>query len=178
MSLARSDVRPQNGGWTPTAYSKALKKNRSTRDTAPELLLRKALHRLGIRFRLHQPIGQRLTADIILPRYRLAVFIDGCFWHSCPEHGRAIKTGPNSSLWKAKMESIKERERRAARLLNEAGYRVMRLWECAILHDAANVALLVQRATQGPLPVVKPARGPIKRRCRKPSPNRRGGRWL
>src|SRR4051812_28557935 len=63
------------------------------RDTAPELAVRSELHRRGIRFRLHRPLipGMKRTVDIVLPSSKIAVFIDGCYWHSCPLHGSLPK---------------------------------------------------------------------------------------
>ena len=176
---AQNSLRPSDAErWVSTPHSSALMKNRSGRDTAPELLLRKSLHRLGVRFRLHQPIGQRLSVDILLPRSKLAVFVDGCFWHGCPAHGRVVASGPNRDVWAEKLRSVKEREKRAERLLAEAGYRVFRAWECAILADPNAVAAQVLCAASGSVSTAKPVPGPIKRRCRKPAENRRDGRWL
>ena len=74
------------------------------RDTGPELALRRELHRRGLRYRVdHAPIaGLRCRADIVFTRARVAVFVDGCFWHACPEHGN-IPTA-NREWWQAKLE--------------------------------------------------------------------------
>ena len=61
---------------------------RKKNDTAPEIVLRKALHAQGVRFRLHRQLAKGCTPDIVLPGRRIAVFVDGCFWHGCPKHGR------------------------------------------------------------------------------------------
>ena len=143
-------LRTPKESWITTEFSKALS-IRSSRNTGPEVTLRCALHALGLRFRLHRRIGERLTVDILLPRHRVAVFVDGCFWHGCPVHGHAVKGGPNRAEWANKLLYVKERERRAERLLSEAGFHVVRLWECAIRRDATRAAeavLFVIRSTR------------------------------
>ncbi len=76
--------------------------NRS-RDTAPELVVRRLVHAMGLRYRVHtRPLpGLRRTADLVFTRQRVAVFIDGCFWHGCPEHHR--QPGANSAYWSEKV---------------------------------------------------------------------------
>lgn len=99
-----------------------------SRDTTPEVKLRRALHARGLRFRLHVPIvGTRRTIDVALPRYRLAVFIDGCFWHGCSEH----KTVPqaNKAWWTEKIAKNRLRDRTTDALLENSGWRVLRVWE-------------------------------------------------
>ncbi|HZO06217.1 MAG TPA: very short patch repair endonuclease [Solirubrobacterales bacterium] len=105
-----------------------MKGNRK-RDTRPELALRSALHRLGLRYRVDtRPLRElRCKADVVFRRQRVAVFVDGCFWHSCPEHGTSPKT--NSSYWSAKIARNVERDRRNDAELNAAGWTVIRVWE-------------------------------------------------
>lgn len=109
------------------------------RDTAPELRLRSALHRRGLRFRVDLPItvlGRRpIRPDIAFTRLRVAVFLDGCFWHGCPEHGSAPKA--NASYWLPKIARNRERDRQADRLLRDAGWTVVRIWEHEPVGDAA-----------------------------------------
>jgi DNA mismatch endonuclease (patch repair protein) len=124
--------RSPEDAWLSTPSSKSLS-GRASRDTVPEILLRRALHRLGLRYRLHTRIGQRLTLDIDFTRKRLGVFVDGCYWHGgCPVHPRTPPRGPNAAAWLAKFASIAEREIRAAALLEARGYTVLRLRECEI----------------------------------------------
>lgn len=125
---------------TPTAaspaVSRSMRSNRST-DTTPELRLRSALHRRGRRFRKHRrPVpGLRCTADIVFPRHRVAVFVDGCFWHCCPTHGtRPVRNG---DWWAAKLDRNVERDRRNDRHLTEHGWTVLRVWE----HEDTDVAV-------------------------------------
>ncbi|MBF6138430.1 very short patch repair endonuclease [Nocardia farcinica] len=103
--------------------------NRS-RDTKPELKIRRALHELGFRYRVAmapEP-GLRRRADIVFTRTRVAVFIDGCFWHGCPEHGRST-FNHNAQYWPAKIASNVTRDADTNARLNAAGWHVLRFWE-------------------------------------------------
>lgn len=122
-------------GWVPTASSERLG-GRRRRDTEPERLLRKSLHSQGARYRLQYLIGPRgLSADIAFVTPRVAVFVDGCFWHGCPRHGRTSFRGPNAGRWAEKMARNAERDARAARTAEENGWTVLRLWECDVRSD-------------------------------------------
>src|SRR5438094_851699 len=96
------------------------------RDTGAELALRRALHRRGLRFRVHR---RELpgSPDIIFPRLRLAVFVDGCFWHGCPEHCVAPKA--NATFWAEKIAGNRERDRRKDALLAQRGWKTLHVWE-------------------------------------------------
>lgn len=94
------------------------------------MLLRRALHAAGFRYRLQRRIAQGCTPDLVLPRHRVAVFVDGCFWHACPEHGRRKPwTGPNADLWEAKMRRNAAGDERSTQLARDAGWTVVRIWE-------------------------------------------------
>jgi DNA mismatch endonuclease (patch repair protein) len=99
------------------------------RDTSPEVALRSRLHKIGFRFRKHQrPIkALRCHADVVFPRERVAVFVDGCFWHDCPVHGRRPQR--NAEWWRRKIERNVMRDRRNNRVLASAGWLVIRIWE-------------------------------------------------
>lgn len=126
--------------WVSTQAGRHLSRRRKT-STQPEVLLRKALHAAGGRFRLHRTLAKGCTPDIIFPGRHLAVFVDGCFWHGCPTHGRKTPwTGPNASLWQEKMRRNKARDERSTKLAEEAGWRVERVWECEIQEDPTAVA--------------------------------------
>ncbi|MCW2671781.1 MAG: vsr3 [Frankiales bacterium] len=118
--------------WVSTSKGHHLT-GRPKTDTAPEVALRSALHRRGLRFRTNVTLVKGCTPDILLPRHRVAVFVDGCFWHGCPEHGRKTPfTGPNAALWEDKMHRNCERDERATSLAAEAGWSVVRIWECEV----------------------------------------------
>lgn len=101
----------------------------ATRDTAPEMEVRRHLHAAGLRYRVHtRPLPQlRRTADIVFRGARVAVFVDGCFWHSCPEHGTAPVT--NGEWWAAKLSRNVERDADTDHQLTDAGWLVVRVWE-------------------------------------------------
>jgi DNA mismatch endonuclease, patch repair protein len=101
----------------------------ATRGTAIEFALRRELHRRGLRYRLHRrPIkGLRREADIVFPRARVAIFVDGCFWHACPTHATWPKA--NAEFWKTKIERNRERDRETDARLRDAGWEVVRVWE-------------------------------------------------
>jgi len=107
------------------------------RDTRPELALRSELHRRGLRYRVDAtPMkGLRCRADIVFRRQKVAVFVDGCFWHGCPEHGTSPRT--NASYWSAKIARNVERDRINDAKLNDAGWVVIRVWEHELPTDAA-----------------------------------------
>ncbi|MBS4727795.1 very short patch repair endonuclease [Mycobacterium sp. SM1] len=102
--------------------------NRS-RDTKPELLLRSELHSRGLRYRVAaRPLPTlRWTADVVFTRAKVAVFIDGCFWHRCPHHYR--QPSSNVNYWIAKVNRNVERDQRVDSLLHDAGWTVVRVWE-------------------------------------------------
>jgi DNA mismatch endonuclease (patch repair protein) len=99
------------------------------RNTRAEVELRSQLHRQGLRFRLHRPIvpGVRRKPDIVFGPPRVAVFVDGCFWHGCPRHGTAAKA--NAAFWREKIAANKRRDADTNRRLRSAGWKVIRVWE-------------------------------------------------
>lgn len=99
------------------------------RDTAPELALRSALHRLGLRYRVNvSPIpGMRRRADVVFPKARVAVYVDGCFWHGCPIHATWPKA--NAEFWSDKIRTNRRRDADTDRELAEAGWTSIRVWE-------------------------------------------------
>lgn len=116
------------------------------RDNPRERALRSALHRRGLRFRLHRRLltNSRRTVDIVFPRARVAVFLDGCFWHGCPSHGSWPKN--NADWWREKIEANVARDRDTDRRLQELGWLVMRVWE----HEPIDVvADRLERALRG-----------------------------
>jgi DNA mismatch endonuclease, patch repair protein len=98
------------------------------RDTACELALRSAVHRLGGRFRVDWALpGTRRRADLAFVSRRIAVFVDGCFWHGCPEHGTWPQA--NRDWWRAKIKANIDRDRDTDRTLKNLHWRVLRFWE-------------------------------------------------
>lgn len=115
--------------WASTpATRKAMQGNRS-RDTKPELQLRRALHAAGLRYRVcTRPLkGVKRTVDISFGPSRVAVEVRGCFWHGCPEHYRA--PAANGSYWAAKVRRNVDRDRDTERLLADAGWHLVVMWE-------------------------------------------------
>ena len=107
------------------------------RDTAPELLLRRELHRLGLRYRVNRTVlpGVRRRADVVFARARVAVFVDGCFWHSCPQHRTAPRA--NAQWWTDKLAANVTRDRDTDRRLVGAGWTAVHVWEHENMADAA-----------------------------------------
>ncbi|WP_188637443.1 very short patch repair endonuclease [Bradyrhizobium guangdongense] len=108
------------------------------RNTAPELLARKAAHRLGLRFRLHRS-DLPGSPDFVLPKHAVAVFVHGCFWHG---HGCCRSKLPQSNVefWTSKVGKNRVRDRKARRALAKLGWRVVTLWQCELSNaDAAEV---------------------------------------
>jgi DNA mismatch endonuclease (patch repair protein) len=100
------------------------------RDTKPEVRLRSALHRLGYRFRKDHPLrvgGKLIRPDIAFTKRRVAVFVDGCFWHSCPLHGR--QPSVNADYWSPKLAGNARRDCDQTVALQSAGWTVLRFWE-------------------------------------------------
>lgn len=122
---------------------------RRKENTAPEVALRKALHAAGARFRLHRTLAKGCTPDIVLPSRHLAVFVDGCFWHGCPQHGRKTRwTGPNAELWLAKMRRNHERDEYSTQMAVALGWTVARVWECSVREDPKLCAAGVLKLTE------------------------------
>lgn len=120
------------------AATKIGRANRRT-GTKPEVRVRSALHRRGLRFRkdlLIRAGAIRVHPDVVFTRWRVAVFIDGCFWHGCPEHQHIPKT--NREYWVPKLQANVERDRRVDRALVDAGWEVIRVWEHVDVEDAAD----------------------------------------
>ena len=115
--------------WASSPAVRNVMRGNRGRDTKPELALRSAVHALGLRYRVGlRPVPQvRRTADIVFTRAKVAVFLDGCFWHGCPEHHRPAQK--NSDFWIAKIEGNKARDADTDSRLREVGWRVIRIWE-------------------------------------------------
>lgn len=109
------------------------------KNTKPELLVRRGLHRLGLRFRLHD---RHLPGrpDLVFPKYRTVLFVHGCFWHRHDSCRLAYSPSSNRQSWKKKFETNVERDRMQIMLLQQAGWRVLVIWECALrVNDFSNL---------------------------------------
>lgn len=115
------------------------------RDTKPELAIRRRVHARGLRFYVNRRAVSdlRRTADLVFPRARVAVFVDGCFWHACPDHGTWPKS--NEQWWRQKLEANVARDRETDETLTAAGWIVIRAWEH---EDPTEVADRVEQAVR------------------------------
>lgn len=135
---------------TSSAVRSAMQGNRS-RDTRPELRIRRAAHRSGPRYFVdRQPlVGLRRRADMVFPTARIAVFVDGCYWHGCPSHYSLPRTNP--SYWSAKVARNVARDTDTNLRLSEAGWEVLRFWE----HEDPDEVVAQLEAH------LRPPRGPV-----------------
>ena len=127
-----TNIAPRRRNISPAASDEKTRSRMSNtrqRDNANEVALRSALHRRGLRFRLHRKIleGSTRTADIAFTRARLAIFVDGCFWHGCPIHGSWPKT--NAEWWRQKIDANRRRDSDTNERLTAIGWKVLRIWE-------------------------------------------------
>lgn len=113
------------------------------KDTIPEILLRKLLHRAGYRFRLHSP-NLPGKPDIVLKKYKTVIFVHGCFWHrheGCPG---ATLPKTHTDFWLDKFRGTVERDRRKQKEIEEAGWRVVTVWECQLKKDPESIMGFVE----------------------------------
>ncbi len=160
-----------------SAVSAIMRGNRCV-DTGPEVALRSALHGMGLRFHKDRRVhaGEvRVKVDIVFPTYRVAVFVDGCFWHSCPEHGRVPARNPG--YWPTKLARNRERDRRVNTALRREGWTVLRLWEHVAVEEAVqHVLAALAAATNAEDPKLRNRRGltaPNDHEDRRPAPAQR-----
>jgi DNA mismatch endonuclease (patch repair protein) len=145
---------------TSEAHSRAKRSNRKT-DTSPEVLLRRAVWALGLRYRKN--VGRLPgSPDLVFASARLVVFCDGDFWHgrSWPRLQEKLKRGSNAPYWSAKIARNRQRDRAHQKLLESQGWKVLRLWETDIRRDPGAAALKVRKALEAGIS----ARGPRGRR--------------
>ncbi|ATZ26526.1 Very short patch repair protein [Streptomyces lavendulae subsp. lavendulae] len=140
-----SSWQPPEGSWASSAARRRNMQAIRSRDTKPELVIRRLVHARGLRYRIAaRPLpGLRRTADLVFRPAKVAVFIDGCYWHGCPEHYVSPKTNPG--YWSEKVARNMARDRDTDRQLEEAGWLVLRFWE----HEQSDVcAAAVAAAVQ------------------------------
>ncbi len=132
--------------WASSREVRASMRGNRGRDTEPERRLRAVLHSRGLRYRVSvRPLPKmRRTADVVFPGPRVAVFVDGCYWHGCPEHYRPATK--NSEFWRTKIEDNKRRDIDTNRALAEHGWAVVRCWEH---EDPVSVADRVAKVLEG-----------------------------
>nr|WP_285545931.1 very short patch repair endonuclease [Streptomyces lavendulae] len=132
-----------------------------SRDTGVEVALRKALHAKGARYRIHRkPVkGVRREADIVFGPARVAVFVDGCFWHGCPLHATWPKN--NAEFWRAKIEGNRRRDLDTDARLAEAGWLSVRVWEHEQADEAAARVLAVVASRRPELRSGARTQGPV-----------------
>lgn len=124
-------------------------RNTRSRDTPPELAIRRLLHARGLRYRVDaRPVkGLNRRADLVFGPAKVAVFVDGCFWHSCPDHGSAPKA--NAEWWAEKLRTNVERDRDTDARLAAAGWTVLRLWEHVAPGAAAELVVATVAEQRG-----------------------------
>ena len=123
-----------------------------SRDTGPELAVRRLVHRAGLRYRVHARPLPTLPrrADLIFSRRRVAVFIDGCFWHACPEHGHEVQT--NAAYWNPKIRANRARDIDTDSRLRAAGWLVLRYWAHQPTEEIAEAILRAVGSTSAAAP--------------------------
>ncbi|MFI5853381.1 very short patch repair endonuclease [Streptomyces parvulus] len=108
-----------------------------SRDTGPEVAVRRLLHSSGMRYRVNAPVPgmPRRTIDIVFPKAKVAVFLDGCFWHGCPHHATHPKA--NAEWWRTKLDRNMSRDAETTEHLQREGWTVLRFWEHEVPEDVA-----------------------------------------
>lgn len=136
---------------SPSSHEASLRMARvRQRGTSAELSLRKALHAKGLRYRLQVSLltKPRRVADIVFSGTRVAIFVDGCFWHGCPEHASWPKS--NADFWREKIETNRARDADTDQRLRSLGWRVVRIWAHENADDAADrIAQIVEARKHG-----------------------------
>jgi DNA mismatch endonuclease (patch repair protein) len=137
-----ADRRKFKTGGRPLTRSEIMSRVKG-KDSAAERALRSALHAEGLRFRLHRRM-ETVTVDIVFPGPKVALFVDGCFWHGCPKHATFPRS--NQRYWLPKLAENKERDDRQSACLRKAGWKVIRVWEHDCLPPATRVVARIAKA--------------------------------
>jgi DNA mismatch endonuclease, patch repair protein len=132
--------------WASSPRTRAVMRGNRSRDTRPELALRSVVHAMGLRYRVAaRPLPNwRRTADMVFSRAQVAVFVDGCFWHGCPEH--YVPSASNVGYWEDKVARNKERDRETDAFLREAHWIVIRCWAHEDMGEVAQTVADAVRA--------------------------------
>jgi len=151
----------ETSSWASSSRVASVMRGNRSRDTEPELAVRRILHAQGLRYRVNiRPLPLlRRTADIVFTAKHIAVFIDGCYWHGCPEHYVASKS--NRNYWDAKITANRARDNETTVLLSKAGWIVLRYWSHVPPEEVANsirehVAVARRIASLPALPMPRP----------------------
>ncbi|MEU0587372.1 very short patch repair endonuclease [Streptomyces sp. NPDC006132] len=143
---------PPPGSWASSAAKRRNMQAVRSRDTKPELLVRRLVHASGLRYRVAaRPLPNlRRTADMVFRSAKVAIFIDGCYWHGCPEHYVSPRT--NFGYWSEKVTRNVARDRETDSKLEQAGWLVLRFWEHTPAEESAAeiIRLVRDRRTTGP----------------------------
>lgn len=148
-------------GWPPLVPSSAAVSVRMSRfprrDTAPEVALRRLLHARGMRYRVNLPVPglPRRTIDVAFTRPKIAVFVDGCYWHGCPHHGRLPRS--NREWWTEKLRRNQARDVQTAAHLGHLGWDVVRFWEHQDPQEVADVVERRVRQAVARAPAMRPS---------------------
>ncbi len=131
--------------WSSSPNVRSVMQANRKANTGPEVKLRSAIHRLGLRFRaLSRPTDLNMVADILFPGAKVAVFVDGCYWHGCSRHGTTPKTNPD--YWIPKIERTQRRDRLNDELLRRAGWEPIHIWEHESVDEAAQLVASAVRS--------------------------------
>ena len=143
-----AENRSMTVSWASSEHTRRSMLGNRSRDTLPELAVRRLVHAAGLRYRVDYPPlrdRRRLRADIVFTRAKVAVFIDGCFWHGCPEHHRRPRA--NAEYWTAKVNGNRRRDISTDETLAAAGWVVLRFWDH---QDPGEVAEEIRTAVRPP----------------------------
>lgn len=137
------------GSWATSPSVRRSMLGNKARDTRPELAVRRIVHGMGLRYRVdYRPTRQlRVRGDMVFPRRRVVVFIDGCYWHGCPLHYTSPKS--NTEYWSSKVFANRERDARTTKMLTELGWTVLRFWTH---HDPVEIAEEIRKSVAPGLP--------------------------
>lgn len=125
--------------WASSQAVRNSMQGNKNRDTKPEMIVRRSLHASGLRYRVHaRPIKEwNRRADLVFPRAKIAVFVNGCFWHGCPQHYKAPKT--NAAYWVPKIMRNRERDLETFTRLKSEGWLVIPIWEHEDLYKKSEI---------------------------------------
>ncbi|WP_447911701.1 very short patch repair endonuclease [Microbacterium phyllosphaerae] len=138
--MEASPASAESASWASSPAARATMRANRGRDTGPEMQVRRLVHAAGLRYRVNARPERdlRRTVDMLFRRTRVAVLIDGCFWHGCPEHHQAPKS--NATFWSDKIATNRARDSQTTELLTRRGWLVLRFWEHEIRADVGPVA--------------------------------------